>query len=190
MKRGWGRMVDVRMQENYARLIGKKDARSVDVGREWVWDQEMPEVVLKQLRETVVGHVDGLLAKKQCFDFLAPVGLERGAEQPQDVAAVLKLRDAGLATEIEAGLPKHLPVYALEQLLGQEIHENLCKRLDSACEEHGHAVCNTWLVYTPQEGNRISTMPLLLSLHRLANYLNAEGEDKVNDAGKKKKRPQ
>lgn len=166
-KRKWGRMVPPRMQEQYARRVGKKDSRGIDVGREWVWDAEMVEVVLAGLR----GEVRGLLEDDRVWSGgqgIAP--LEAGAGSR--CAAILTRAglQSGDRVEGESEVPEGVPVYALDDMLHTEIFEVLSAKLQF--DKH-----STWAVYSDPYRGR--TVPLLLALHRLAMYLELDVADRI-----------
>lgn len=173
-KRNWGHIANQRMQDQYARMIGKKSAKNVDVGREWVWDKDMVDVVLGQLRKEVVAQLDGLMRAEE-VDWLAPTRLEAPMQQREGVATILMMR-ASASTTVKGGedsVPKHPPVYPLQEMLGPEDFETISESLQSG----GHGA---WAILKTQD--RRATQ-LQLALHRLAMYV---GLDQVADSNKRK----
>lgn len=176
-KRKWGRLVDQRMQYQYARRVGKKDEKNVDVGKEWVWDAQMPEIVLGQLREKVVDHLNALLEGQDenqgDVTWLVPLNSEVSVEQEKMVAAVLVNQAQSPGERVEDTVPKRVPVYNLLELLEGEAYG----KINQETQFEGS---KEWAVFTTDDHR---TMPLQLALHRLAMYFQIAKEGNEAEGG-------
>lgn len=150
------------MQDQYARRVGKKDGKNVDVGREWVWDESMEDVVLEQLRAEVQKQLEGITASEDGSEHLPQWDpASRGDEAlSRSIAAVLTSR-VPLSGPGEHGRLGHVPTFPLGDMLGADGLRAVDEKLQSD-QNVGWAV-------NVMRSRR--TLPLLLAIHRLAMYL-------------------
>ena len=182
-KRNWGRITDQRMQDQYAKRIGKKDAKKVDVSKEWNWDAEMPSVVLHELRRAVYRELAGAYEDYTNFASIPMRGQTLVEPMPKkgerDNIAGVMVRSAADILDLEnaedeelAGVLKRGPVYVLQDLLDFDGHKTVCEQFDF--RNRG----NIWAIsaFSPRSGVWGKTGPLLAALHRLQIYLGRELE--------------
>ncbi|KAF2481782.1 hypothetical protein BDY17DRAFT_325296 [Neohortaea acidophila] len=155
----WTAAVSFRMQEGYAKVGVKKRAK---VGDTWVWDREMPERILGDLRAEVVKRLEeccGMTEEGKKLDLI--VSLDTVADRRGITPAALLRVESTAAPLALAVVNPWLPVYDLPTLLGPAIFSSstLSKR---------HPASPTLAIF-----QHPSTISLLLALDRLATYTRA-----------------
>lgn len=168
-RNGWSAIVTTRMQDAYARMVGKKNVR---VSQEWGWDLAMSDLVLEKLRAEVVSAASKILEGRRRGDFIVPLGRDPDLRFPvgAKVAAVLEIQSSTpprVVNEEERSVSQTflalgetpVPVYSLLSLLGgqENVHE---LRFDPEMLESTHLAVV----------RHLRTIRLLLALDRLKTY--------------------
>lgn len=155
-KSNWTAAVSFRMQEGYAKVGVKKRAK---VGDTWVWDREMPERILGDLRAEVVKRLEEFCATTEegkTLDLISSLDTIADQKTP---AALLRVESTAAPLALAAVNP-WLPVYDLTTLLGPAI-------VSSPLPKNLPASPALAILQHP------STISLLLALDRLAMYTRA-----------------
>lgn len=171
-KRAWARLADQRMQEQYARLVDKKGGKGIDIGREWLWDDDMPEIVLGQLRGDVMNRMRDLMGDQNRRTLLVPFS-EITENRRDDVKGLLYLARPVYREDVG----KYMPTYTLSDLLDESACQEFLQRADLQGFDDQRVLALM--------GSR-HTLALLLALDRLAMYL-GQGSNFKDKHGQKEK---